>query len=88
MEFRSGVVDYGNAPEIFVDGVERVSLISPGIVRVSLFAPHHVGAINELRTVIHLLWDRQQFVKAGVNYDAARAAVAFADGFRVVGGRA
>lgn len=85
MQFTTGVMDYGTAPEIFVDGVERVSLVSPGIVRVSLFAPYHVGAVNELRTVLHLLWDRQQFIKAGMNYDAARSAVAFADGFRMAG---
>jgi hypothetical protein len=83
MEFINGVLDYGTAPEIYVHDIERVTLLSAGIVRVSLFAPYHVGQQQEMRTVIHLLWDRQRFIKAGTNYDRARAAVAFAEGFRL-----
>jgi hypothetical protein len=85
MEFINGVLDYGTAPEIYVHDIERVTLLSPGIVRVSLFAPYHVGQEQEMRTVIHLLWDRQRFIKAGESYNRARAAVSFADGFRLAG---
>jgi hypothetical protein len=83
MEFTPGVLDYGTAPEIHVDGVQRTTLISPGIVRVTLYAPFHLAERQELRTVLHLLWDRERFLAAGAIYDQARAAVAFANGFRV-----
>lgn len=83
MEFMKGVQDYGTAPEIYVDGVERVALLSPSIVRVSLFAPYNFVGKPELRTVCHLLWDRQRFLAAGAQADQARAAMAFADGFRL-----
>jgi hypothetical protein len=83
MEFATGVLDYGTAPEIHVDGVQRTTLISPGIVRVTLYAPFHLAQRQELRTVLHLLWDRERFLAAGPIYDRARAAVAFGDSFRL-----
>lgn len=84
MEFVSGVVDYGIAPEIYVHDVERVVLISPNIVRVSLFAPFITGPQKtELRCAIHLLWDRQRFLACRKVYDRASKAVAFSENFKL-----
>lgn len=84
MEFMEGVMDYGTAPEIYVGGIERVALLSPGIVRVSMWAPYRSGQGHELRTVLHTLWDRERFISIGQSYDQARIAMAFAEGFRIV----
>lgn len=84
MEFVKGVMDYGIAPEVYVDGVERVAMPSPGIVRITLFAPFHLGDRTELRTALHLLWGRESFLATSATYERARAAVAFSEGFRIV----
>jgi hypothetical protein len=89
MDIEAGVIDYGNAPDIYVHGVQRVVLLSPGLVRVSLFAPYPSGSALEMRTTLHLLWDRERFLKMGPVYDQARSAVAFAGAFQLAGvGRA
>jgi hypothetical protein len=80
MQFRNGVLDYGTAPEIYVDGVERVMVPSPGIVRVTLFTPYEAKGRVELRTALHLLWDRGRFLEMQEVYNRARAAVALANG--------
>jgi hypothetical protein len=58
MELVNGVVDFGNAPEMSVDGVARVSRVSPNKIRVSYFT-RHVGANGraENRLVLHTDWD-------------------------------
>jgi hypothetical protein len=86
MEFVKGVLDYGTAPEIHVDGTERIDLVSPGIVRVTLFTPFSMNDGTELRRAVHLLWDRHRFMNMGSCYAQARAVLANEDGprFKVI----
>lgn len=84
MEFARGVLDYGTAPEIYVDGIQRAALISPSIVRVSFYAPFHLADRQELRTVLHLVWDRERYLAAGALYDRLRREPEFALGCPLV----
>jgi hypothetical protein len=58
MELVDGVVDFGNAPEMSVDGVARVTRVSPNKIRVSYFTRHiGPGGRVENRIVLHTDWD-------------------------------
>ena len=56
MDHVSDVADYGDAPEIWVSGISRVSRVSKGTVRISIYADREVaeGQI-ERRVVAQLL---------------------------------
>jgi hypothetical protein len=57
-ELVAGVVDYGDAPEIYVTGPARVCMLSSGLLRMSYYADRdrHDGD-PERRIVLHVLRD-------------------------------
>jgi hypothetical protein len=57
MELVNGVVDFGHAPEMSVDGVARVTRVSPNKIRVSYFTRHIGPKGVENRIVLHTDWD-------------------------------
>lgn len=63
MEFVEGIVDFGIAPEIHVDGIARVEKISAHVVRVSYFARHRACDGAENRIVLHTDWDVENWVR-------------------------
>lgn len=75
MELVEGLVDYGVAPEIYVDGVGKIERIAEGIVRVTLFT----RVDGEKRVVCRLIWDRKTWMGLTPVVCAARAEVATAE---------
>jgi hypothetical protein len=65
MELVNGVVDFGNAQEISVDGVARVTRVSPNKIRISYFT-RHIGPNGraENRIVLHTDWDATVWLTA------------------------
>jgi hypothetical protein len=57
VELVTGVVDYGDAPEIYVSGPARVTRVSNGLVRMSYYAAREEGAKVERQIVLHVLRD-------------------------------
>ena len=52
------VVDYGDAPEIYMNGFSRVTRISPGVLRITLYSERQdTDGAAERRAVVHLLCD-------------------------------
>lgn len=67
MEFIQGVIDLG-AKEINVTGIASIERISDGQVRVTYF----VRRKGEEIVAIHLIWDRNEWLKAWRMWDEAR----------------
>jgi hypothetical protein len=63
LEFVHGIVDFGVAPEIHVDGVARVEKISAHIIRVSYYARHRTSDGRENRIVLHTDWDIETWIR-------------------------
>lgn len=57
VELVAGVVDYGDAPEIYVSGPSRISRISQNLVRLTFYAEREAGEGVERRAVLHVLRD-------------------------------
>lgn len=57
IELAEGVVDYGDAPEIYISGPARVSRLSDNLVRMTYYAEHEEAAGVERRVVLHVLRD-------------------------------
>ena len=73
MELVGSLVDFGNAPEIHVDGIARIDLISPNIVRVTYFT-RHIGPDGKVenRTALFVDWDADVWIQT-VDRHAAEA---------------
>jgi hypothetical protein len=55
IELVTGVVDYGDAPEIFLTGLARVSRISADLVRMSWYVERETHDGIERRMALHCL---------------------------------
>jgi hypothetical protein len=65
IQLRPDVVDFGNAPEVFVTGYRSISRVSAGVIRETFYAEAETedGRI-ERRVVLIVIWDAEQWFSA------------------------
>ena len=59
MEFVGNIVDFGTAPEIRIDNISCIELVSPNVVRVTYSTKHKLpNGEYEYRVALHIDWDK------------------------------
>lgn len=73
MRFTEDVVNYGDAPEIYVSGVASVCQISQGTVRITFYTNHNrEDGTVEKRVAQSQVWDHTEFMEIGAVFDQSR----------------
>lgn len=57
VDLTTGIVDYGDAPDIYVTGPARVCRLSPTLLRMSYYVNRVTNEGIERRVVLHILRD-------------------------------
>jgi hypothetical protein len=72
VQFVNGAVDYGDAAEIYISRIARITRISNGIVRITCCVEREGPHGTEHRVVLHALFDLQ---KLAVEMERVRKAL-------------